>query len=120
MSRRNAYRVDARRPLLHSVSLEFTHPFTNKPMCFRAPMPHDMWEVAQNILRASGTPEQRQHFGELQELHQSYAEEERAPLGGRGAPREARRSKKRGGRGSAGAREAYDAAVAAGMIDRVS
>ncbi|CAN0307534.1 unnamed protein product, partial [Ectocarpus fasciculatus] len=85
-SRRSAQRVEAQRPLLHSVSLEFIHPFTNKPMSFKAPMPPDMWETAQNILRVSGTPEQQEAFGKLQELRQSQADEA-APVGGRGAPR---------------------------------
>ncbi|CAM9557484.1 unnamed protein product, partial [Hapterophycus canaliculatus] len=85
-ARRMANRVEAERPLLHSVSLEFVHPFTNKLMSFKAPMPADMWETAEKILRVSGTREQQEGFGQLQELRQSQADEA-APLGGRGAPR---------------------------------
>lgn len=117
VSRRNAFRVDARRPLLHSMTLEFTHPFTNKPMSFRAPMPFDMWETAEKILRSSGTQDQRQEFAELQELHQVYAGDT-APIGGRGAPRFSRKGAgRKGGRGGAGAREAYEAVTAAGSAD---
>ena len=112
LSRRNANRVDTHRPLLHSMTLEFNHPFTNKRMSFRAPIPTDMWETTDNILRASGTPEQQEEFAELQETHQSSAADT-APVGGRGSPRFAVRKGRKGGRGGSGAREAYEAVLAA-------
>lgn len=112
LSRRNANRVDVHRPLLHSMTLEFNHPYTNKRMSFRAPIPADMWETADNILRASGTVEQQEEFGELQETHQTSAADT-APVGGRGSPRFATRKGRKGGRGGSGAREAYEAVLAA-------
>lgn len=120
MARRAASRVDARRPLLHSVSLEFTHPFTNTPMSFKAPMPSDMWEAAQNILRASGTREQQEAFGQLQELRQSQADEA-APVGGRGAPRLAgggRGGRKKPGNRSKGAKAAFEAVAKAQIFEQ--
>ena len=121
VARRAASRVDARRPLLHSVSLEFTHPFTNTPMSFKAPMPADMWEAAQNILRVSGTREQQEAFGQLQELRQSQADEA-APVGGRGAPRlvvggRGGRKKKLGNR-SKGAKAAFEAVAKAQIFEQ--
>lgn len=95
------------------MALDFTHPFTNKPMSFRAPMPDDMWAAADNILRKSGTPEQKQEFAELQAGHDSYAGEA-VPVGGRGAPRLAKR---KGGGGGRGAQEAYAAVVEAGVFE---
>lgn len=73
-------------------------------------MPTDMWETAEAILRASGTPQQRQEFNELQE-----SQRKPAPIGGRGAPRV---SRKGGGRGSASSRQARAAIIAAGVDDR--
>lgn len=106
ITRRGNFRVNSDRQLLHSISLEFTHPFTDKRMFFQAPMPTDMWETAEAILRASGTPQQRQEFNELQE-----SQRKPAPIGGRGAPRV---SRKGGGRGSASSRQARAAIIAAG------
>ncbi|CAN0113672.1 unnamed protein product [Ectocarpus sp. 4 AP-2014] len=121
VSKRSAHRAEVQRPLLHSVSLEFIHPFTNKPMSFKAPMPPDMWETAQNILRVSGTPEQQEAFGKLQELRQSQADEA-APVGGRGAPRMAAGGggggKKRPGNRSKGARAAFEAVAKSEIFEQ--
>lgn len=82
-------------------------------------MPDKMWKTADNILRASGTMEQRDEFARLQALHELPLAEETGAVGGRGAPRgKTRREEKggRGGRGGRGAREAYNAVVAAETI----
>lgn len=68
LARRNAHRVMTDRPLLHSMSLEFEHPFTEEFVVFKSPMPEDMWRVAADILHSSGTREQREEFRELQNL----------------------------------------------------
>ncbi len=106
------------------MSLEFTHPFTNKPMSFKAPMPADMWETAQNILRVSGTREQQEAFGRLQELRQSRADEA-APVGGRGSPRMVAAGGGRGGGGrkkpgnrSKGAKAAFEAVAKAKIFEQ--
>lgn len=72
LARRGAHRVVTDRPLLHSMSLEFEHPFTKKRMVFRSPMPDDMWEVASDILRSSGTREQKKEFHELQAVRETW------------------------------------------------
>lgn len=84
-------------------------------------MPPDMWETAQNILRVSGTREQQEGFGRLQELRQSHADEA-APVGGRGSPRMGaagggRRRKKPGNR-SKGAQAAFEAVAKAKMFEQ--
>ena len=121
VSRRGSFRVDPGRPLVHSMSLEFTHPFTDKRMSFRAPMPSDMWHPAGVILRASGTPEQRREFAELQEAEQRRGVDELqemqrkpSPIGGRGATRYfSKEGERKGGKGSTSSRKAHAAIVAA-------
>lgn len=77
VSRRSHNRIVAKRPLLHSMSLEFVHPITKKAMTFRSAMPNDMWDVASHILR-SGTSAQRREFKNLQELRLMTPDEEAA------------------------------------------
>lgn len=102
------------------MSLEFVHPFTKKFMTFRAPLPDDMWGTADKILRAAGTPDQRHEFKELQDIRSAFPDERPHKVGGRGAPRFARSSKRgRGGRGGMGAREAYDAVVETEMFEQI-
>lgn len=80
-------------------------------------MPPDMWETAQNILRVSGTREQQEGFGRLQELRQSHADEA-APVGGRGSPRLAGGRRKKPGNRSKGAKAAFEAVAKAKMFEQ--
>lgn len=84
-------------------------------------MPPDMWEPAQNILRMSGTPEQQEAFGKLQELRQSQADEA-APVGGRGAPRMVAggrgAGRKRPGNRSKGAKAAFEAVAKSEIFEQ--
>lgn len=146
-SRRRYHRVNANRPLLHSMTLEFEHPFTHKFMAFKSPMPDDMWAVADDILRTSGTPGQRQEYGALQELRQQFkgaggdgkttskptaaalvgkrkkpskkVEADRAtPVTGEEAAGMIRVPRGRASAGSASARTAYRAVAALGLAQR--
>lgn len=84
-------------------------------------MPPDMWDTAEKILRVSGTREQQEAFGQLQELRQSQADEA-APLGGRGSPRLAGggrgTGRKKPGTRSKGAKAAFDAVVKADLFEQ--
>ncbi|CAM9419368.1 unnamed protein product [Discosporangium mesarthrocarpum] len=66
VGKRSSHRISPPRPLLHAATLAFQHPFTGEELFFSTPMPRDMWLPAWDILRSSGTPEQRHRFQELQ------------------------------------------------------
>lgn len=57
-----------RRPLLHAYETEFIHPFTNKPVLLRAPLPADFQRVIKSISGGLIFPQDLQVFDEETKL----------------------------------------------------